>query len=79
MIGTSRCQKFPFRISAFADPKNIPMSQEVQRKRKEPTKRRTKERFPIVVPKSDSGRAPNESSRVELSYKQIESSQIQSS
>ena len=34
-------KNFHFGISAFADPKNIPMSQEVQRRRKEPTKRRT--------------------------------------
>ena len=55
-------KNFHFGISAFADPKNIPMSQEVQRKRKEPTKRRTIKRFPIVVPKTDSGE-PNVVSR----------------
>ena len=54
MIGTLHCQSFHFGILAFADSKNIPMNQEVQRKQKEPTKRRTKNRFSIVVSKSDS-------------------------
>ena len=30
------------------------MGQEIQRKRKEPTERRTAERFPMLVPKTDS-------------------------
>ena len=53
MIGTSRYQNFHFGISAFADPKNIPMVQEAQRKRKTPALRRTGIRFPVVVPKTD--------------------------
>jgi len=39
--------------SAFADPKNIPMVQEVQRQRQEPTKRGAIMWFPMVVPKTD--------------------------
>jgi len=31
------------------------MGQEIQRKRKEPTERRTAERFPMLVPKTDPG------------------------
>ena len=63
-------KNFHFGISAFANPKNIPMSQEVQRKRKEPTKRRTSKRFLIVMPKTDSGE-PNVVSRQCL-YQKLE-------
>jgi hypothetical protein len=48
-------RNFHIENSAFADPKNIPMGQEIQRKRKEPTERRTAERFPMLVPKTDPG------------------------
>jgi hypothetical protein len=46
-------ENFHFENSAFADPKNIPMVQEAQRKRKAPALRRTGIRFPVVVPKTD--------------------------
>ena len=46
-------RNFHIENSAFADPKNIPMGQEIQRKRKEPMGQRTAERFPMLVPKTD--------------------------
>ena len=48
-------RNFHIENSAFADPKNIPMSQEIQKKCKEPMERRSAERFPMLVPKTDLG------------------------
>ena len=45
-ISISRTQPLPIQ-------KNIPMVQEAQRKRKAPALRRTRIRFPVVVPKTD--------------------------
>ena len=48
-------QKFPYRELSLCRSQNIPMGQEIQRKRKEPTERRTTQRFPMLVPKTDPG------------------------
>ena len=48
-------QKFPFWELSLCRSQNIPMGQEIQRKRKEPTERRTTQRFPMLVPKTDPG------------------------
>ena len=46
-------EKFPFRELSLCRSQNIPMGQEIQRKRKEPTERRTTQRFLMLMPKTD--------------------------